>query len=228
MVHDNKLVKVEEPTYCVTVREKTLPDGSTKVRICLDSSQTINKAISIPRYQIPTTQEVLPKLSGKKVKTFSIFDALDGFTQVELDEESSYYTTMHTPCRYRWVWLPYGVSSAPEEFQCRIHEALDGLLGVYCIADDILVVGQGNTREAANEEHDQNVLALMVRSGERHQKLNVRKVQYKLQEISFMGSILDEEGIHPDPSIVAAITNMPTPGDKAAILRFCRMANYLS
>ena len=232
MVDDNKLVKVEEPTdWCsnMTVREKTLHDGSTKVRICLDPSQTINKAIAIPRYQIPTTQEVLPRLSGKKFKTFSIFDALDGFTQVELDEESSYYTTMHTPWgRYRWVRLPYGVSSAPEEFQRRIHEALDGLRGVHCIADDILVVGQGNTREAANEEHDQNVLALMVRSGERHLKLNARKIQYKLQKISFMGSILDEEGIRPDPSMVAAITNMPTPGDKAAILRFCGMANYLS
>ena len=40
-------------------------------------------------YQIPTTQLVLRKLSGKKFKTFSIFDAMDGFTQVELDEESS-------------------------------------------------------------------------------------------------------------------------------------------
>ena len=69
-------------------------------------------------YHIPRTQLVLPKLSGKKFKTFSIFDALDGFTQVELDEESSYYTTMYTP----WVQLPYGVSSAPAEFQCRIHE----------------------------------------------------------------------------------------------------------
>ena len=63
---------------------------------------------------------------------------------------------MHTP----WGRLPYGVSSALEEFQLRIHE-----IGVYCIADDILVVGQSNTREAANEEHDQNVLALMIRSG---------------------------------------------------------------
>ena len=152
MVDENKLVKVEEPTdWCsnMTVREKTLPDGSTKVRICLDPSQTINKAIAIPRYQIPTTQEVLPKLSGKKFKAFSIFDALDGFTPGELDEESSYYTTMHKPWgRYRWVRLPYGVSSAPEEFQRRIHEALDGLRGVHCIADDILGWARQHTRSS--------------------------------------------------------------------------------
>jgi hypothetical protein len=100
MVKEGKLAKVETPTdWCsnMLVKEKTRPDGSTKVRICLDPSQTINKAINIPHYQIPTTQEYQPKLSGKKYKTFSIFDALDGFTQVRLDDASSFYTTMHTP-----------------------------------------------------------------------------------------------------------------------------------
>ena len=210
-----KLTKVDEPTsWCsnTTVREKVLPDGNNKVRLCLDPSQTLNKAIVIPHYQIPTIQEILPRLSGKKYKTFSIFDALDGFTQVALTDESSLLTTMHTPwSRYRWLpnkaiviphyqiptiqeilprlsgkkyktfsifdaldgftqvaltdessllttiqtpsgrycWLrlPYGISSAPEEFQLRMHEALEGLQDVYYIADDILVVGQGETRK---------------------------------------------------------------------------------
>ena len=92
MVECGKLKKVDQPTnWCsnMTVREKVLPDGTTKVRLCLDPSQTLNKAIIIPRYQIPTVQEILPRLSGKKHKTFSIFDALDGFTQVVLTDESS-------------------------------------------------------------------------------------------------------------------------------------------
>ena len=51
---------------------------------------------------------------------------------------------MHTPWgRYFWLRLPYGISSALEEFQWRMHEALEGLEDVYSIADDILVVGQG-------------------------------------------------------------------------------------
>ena len=85
MVKLDKLVKVEEPTdWCsnMTVIEKIRPDGSTKIRICLDPSQTINRAIVVPHYQIPTTAELLPRLAGRKFKTFSIFDALDGFTQI--------------------------------------------------------------------------------------------------------------------------------------------------
>ena len=71
-------------------------------------------------------------------------DALDSFTQVLLNEDSSKCTTMQTPWgRYGWLRLPYGVSSAPEEFQKGIHEALDGLPGIANIADDVLVYGLG-------------------------------------------------------------------------------------
>ena len=133
MVECGKLKKVDQPTnWCsnMTVREKVLPDGTTKVRLCLDPSQTLKKAIIIPRYQIPTVQEILPRLSGKKHKMFSIFDALDGFTQFLLTEKSSLLTTMHTPWgRTCWLRLPYGISCAPEEFQLRMNEALEGLQG---------------------------------------------------------------------------------------------------
>ena len=38
-----------------------------------------------------------------------------------------------------------------------MHEALDDLQGVDCIADDILIIGQGDTREEADRNQDQNV-----------------------------------------------------------------------
>ncbi len=232
MVAEGKLTKVEIATdWCsnMTVREKQLPSGGTKVRLCLDPSQTVNKAITVAHYQIPTTNEILPRLAAKKFKTFSIFDALDGFTQVKLDEKSSYLTTMHTPWgRYRWCRLPYGVNCAPEEFQKRMHEALDGLPDTYCIADDILIVGLGDTREEADAAHDRNVLALMDRARTRCLKLNPAKIQYKLQKITFMGHILSEDGVAPDPKMTQAISNMPPPTDTLGVMRFCGMVNYLS
>ena len=195
----------------------------------LDPSQTLNKAIVIPHYQIPTIQEILPRLSGKKYKTFSIFDALDGFTQIALTDESLLRTTMHTPCgRYRWLHLPYGISSAPEEFQLRMHEALEGLQDVYCIADDILVVGQGETRDEANRQHDLDFFALMKRAQEWDLKCNPQKIQFKLPKITFMDHVISDQGMKPDPSKVKAINDMPAPVDKQGVMRFCGMVNYLN
>ena len=75
-------------------------------------------------------------------------DAKDGFWQVQLSEESSNLTCFNTPFgRYKWMVMPFGISSAPEEFQRRMHEALEGLPGVCVNADDILIYGKGDTIE---------------------------------------------------------------------------------
>ena len=43
----------------------------------------------------------------------------------------------------------FGISVAPEEFQRRIDENLEGLEGVKAIADDILIWGDGENIEEA-------------------------------------------------------------------------------
>ena len=69
---------------------------------------------------------------------------------------------MHTPLGcYCWTLLPFGISSAPEEFQRRIHDVLCGLEGVVNIADDTIVVGRGKTFSEATHDHDCTVTELM-------------------------------------------------------------------
>ena len=73
MVAAKKLERVEEPTdWCsnMTVVEWVKPDGSIKIRICLDPTQTVNKATRTPKYTVPTLEEILPRLSAKKHKCF--------------------------------------------------------------------------------------------------------------------------------------------------------------
>ena len=232
MVCAGKLAKVEEPTdWCsnMTVVERVKPDGTIKTRLCLDPSQTVNKAIVIPKFTVPTLEEILPALGAHKHKCFTIVDALDGFTQVPLCETSSLVTTMHTPWgRYRWLRLPYGISSAPEEFQMRMQEALDGLSGIGNIADDVLVYGLGDTPEEAEADHDRNLLALLTRAQDRHLKLNPTKIQFKLTQLKFMGHQVSEDGVAPDPAKVEAILQFPQPTTKQALQRFLGMANYLN
>ena len=71
----------------------------------------LNRAIKRPKYQMPTVDEVLPKLA--KAKVFTVLDAKDGFYQVKIDKESSLLTTFWTPFgRYRYLRMPQGISSA--------------------------------------------------------------------------------------------------------------------
>jgi transposase InsO family protein len=230
-VRDGILAKVTDPTpWCSNelIRERKPANGKPgKFRICIDPSQTINKAIKRPIYQMPTLTENLHKLTN--AKCFSIVDVLDGFLNVPLDHASSLATTMHTSFgRYRWLRLPFGVSSAPEEFQQRLSTALEGLRGIANIADDILLYGEGETYAAAEADHDANFLALMDRCKEKNIKLNPGKLQFKLKQVKFMGEIITDKGIQPDPEKVRAIIDMPRPVNKAGLLRFLGMLNYQS
>ena len=68
----------------------------------------------------------------------------------------------------------------------------------------------------------------MERCHERKIKLNATKLQFKVKELKFMGTIISDQGMKPDPDKVAAITRMPRPQNKAALLCFIGMVTYLS
>ncbi len=131
-----------------------------KIRLCIDP-QPLNCALKRCHYPLHVIDDVLPNLSGAKV--FTICDVKNGFWHLRLDDHSSRLTTFNTPFgRYRWRRLPFGISPAPELFQCRLDEAISGLHGVSTIADDILVYGSGETLLEAETDHDRNLVALLV------------------------------------------------------------------
>lgn len=45
--------------------------------------------------------------------------------------------------------MPFGISTAPEQFQQSLDQRLEGLTGVFTIADDILITGTCVTIEEA-------------------------------------------------------------------------------
>ena len=187
----------------------------------------LNRAIKRPKYQMPTVDEVLPKLA--KAKVFTVLDAKDGFYQVKLDKESSLVTTFWTPFgRYRYLRMPQGISSAPEEYQRRQNEALAGLNGVEVIADDILCYGSGETMEDALKDHDSNLLNLLDRARSMNFKLNKKKLRLRLDQVTYMGHSFTSEGLRPIPMKVEAIVSMPRPDDKRAVQRLLGCVNYLT
>ena len=124
--------------------------------------------------------------------------------------------------------MPFGISTAPEEFQRRQHEAVEGLPGVISVHDDILIYGKGDTKEDAIANHDKNVRALMQRCKERNVTLSKDKIQLKMSQVSFLGHLVTANGVQADPDKVCAITEMPKPIDVKGVQRLLGLVNYLS
>lgn len=148
---------------------------------------------------------------------------------MELDNESSYLTTFETPFgRFRWLRMPFGISPAPEYFQSYLKREIGDLAGVCMVADDILVYGEGKTDSDAIIDHDMKLKALLARCRERNIKLNKNKLEFKRNQMSYIGHLLTAEGVKPDPSKVEAIEKMTRPNDVAGVQRLLGLVNYLA
>ncbi|RXN08425.1 retrotransposon-like family member retr-1 [Labeo rohita] len=212
------IVKQTEPTDWVNSMVTVLKPE--KLRICIDP-QDLNKAIKREHYPLRTIEEIVAEMPNAKV--FLVLDANHGFWQVQLDEVSSKLCTFNTPFgRYPFLRLPFGIVSAPEVFQKCIAQRLEGLDGVVNIVDDILVWGEDM------EQHDKRLRKLLDRIRDINLKLNKTKCKIRMTEVSYVGHILTAEGLKPDNGKVRAIQNMPEPQDKAALMRFLGLLQYLS
>ena len=108
----------------------------------------------------------------------------------------------------------------------RLEEALEGLEGVKPIFDDILIFGVGETQAEALADHDAKLRALFERCPKKGIKLNKEKVKLRCTEVKFMGHVICQDGLKPDPDKVQGITEMPAPTSKEHLKRF-GIVNYL-
>ena len=84
-------------------------------------------------------------------------------------------------------------------------DILTGLKYVVCLIDDVLVCG------TTQEEHDQNLLAVLRRIQESGLTLNREKCEFSKSSIKFLGQVVDTKGIRADPGKIKTITSMPKP-----------------
>ena len=146
--------KVDQPSpWCAGM--VVVPKTTGAVRICLDL-KPLNESVLRETHPMPKVDETLALLTSAKI--FSKLDANSGFWQIPLAEESRLLTTFITPYgRFCFNKLPFGISSAPELFQKRMTKILEGLNGVVCLIDDVLIFGSTQT------EHDSRLMAVMER-----------------------------------------------------------------
>ena len=225
MVRDDIIEAVEKPTEWISSMV-VITKKDNKLRICLDPKD-LNHAIRRENYQLLTIEDIATRLHGAKV--FTVLDVRHGVWHVRLDERSSYLTTFNTPFgRYRYKRMPFGISSAPEVFQKKMHELIEGLHGIEVVADDFVVVGYGNTVDEANVDHDKRLHSFLQRCEERGVKLNVDKFKLRQEEVRFIGHVATSDGLGIDPTKVKAIVDMPNPTDVPGVQRLLGLAQYLA
>lgn len=186
---------------------------------CVDFTR-LNENVCRERHPLPAIEQTLAQLAGARV--FTKLDANSGFWQIPMSEKSSLLTTFITPFgRFCFNRLPFGISSAPKHFQRRISEILGDVEGTVCLMDDILVHGK------SQEEHDRRLITVLQRLQDAGLTLNERKCEFSQSQVKFLGQIIDQQGVRPDPDKVSAILNMKIPACAGDIRRLLGMTNQM-
>ena len=219
-MEDNGVIeRVTQPTEWCAPMVPVLKKNTGKARICVDLTK-LNQSVKREHYILPIPEEITAKLSGATV--FSSLDAASGFWQIPLHPDSCKLTTFITPFgRYCFKRLPFGITSAPEIFQRKMLETLEGLEGVEVFMDDILVYG------TSMEQHDARLERVLQRVESAGLKLNKEKCSLRQSQLRFLGHLIDQSGVRPDPDKVEAISKLPPPENVHDLKRVLGMVNYL-
>ena len=215
--HLKIIEKVNHSEWAAPVVPVLKPDGH--IRLCGDYKITINPVLDIDKYPLPTPEDLFAALAGGQ--KFSKLDLSHAYQQVLLEEGSRKYVTINThKGLYHYNRLPFGVASAPAVFQQLMEQILQGLQGVACYLDDVLITGRND------QDHLEQIEAVLKRLHDRGLRLKRSKCAFMQHSVEYLGYQVDAEGLHTTTGKVKATLDAPKPDDVKQLRSFLGLVNY--
>ena len=202
------------------VPKKVDASGEKKFRLVIDYRNLNQKTIS-DRYPMPEISNILDQLGGNKY--FTTLDLASGFHQVQMNQrdiEKTAFSVNHG--KYEFLRMPFGLRNAPSVFQRAMDDVLRKHIGKRCYVymDDVVVFGK------TLQEHLENLKIVLQTLLEANLKVQLDKSEFLHQSINFLGYIVTEEGIKPNPNKIEAIEKYPEPSNLKELRGFLGLMGY--
>ncbi|GJR47199.1 reverse transcriptase domain-containing protein [Tanacetum coccineum] len=217
-LQDKGFIRPSNSPWGVPVLFVKKKDGS--LRMCIDYRE-LNKLMVKNRYPLPRIDDLFDQLQGSRF--FSKIDLRSGYHQLRVHEDDIPKTAFRTRYgHFEFTVMPFGLTNAPAVFMDLMNRVCKPYLDKFVIVfiDDILIYSK--TKED-HEVHLGLVLELL-----RNEKLYAKfsKCEFWLQEVHFLGHVVNQNGIHVDPSKIEAVKNWKIPTTPSEIRSFLGLAGY--
>ncbi|KMQ89174.1 enzymatic polyprotein endonuclease reverse [Lasius niger] len=220
---NNDIIKPSESPYnspLWIVPKKADSKGNKRWRMVIDYRSLNEKTIG-DAYPLPNITEILDQLGSAKY--FSVFDLASGFHQIPMHESHAQKTAFSTPHgHYEFKRMPFGLKNAPATFQRLMDQVLCGLQGteLFVYLDDIVLYA------SSLQEHKNKFDKLAERLRKANLKLQPDKCEFLRKEVGYLGHIISDEGVKPDPAKIRAVKEFPKPHHAKNIKQFLGLAGY--
>ena len=191
------------------------------LRFCVDFRK-LNDVTVKDAHPLPWIDDTLEDLKGAKI--FSTLDLKSGYCQVPIKEDHKSKTAFRT-CfgqLYEFNRLPFGLCNAPATFSQLMDNILSRLSWEVCLyyLDDIIVFSKDW------EEHLHRLRMVFLRLREANSRLGHQKCTLARTSMTFLGHLVSEEGLWPDPRLLESIREIQPPSSVAQVRSFLGLVGY--
>jgi hypothetical protein len=173
------------------------------------------------KYPLPRIDDLFDKLRGACV--FSKIDHRSGYHHLKIRECDIPKTAfVSTYGLYEYTVMSFGLTNAPAYFIYLMNKVFMKYLDkvVLVFIDDILVYSRG---EGEHEEH----LPLALHKIQEHRLYaKLRKCEFWMKQVAFLGHVISTGGISMDPSKVQDVLSWNVPTSVSDIQSFLGLAGY--
>ncbi|GJS24763.1 putative reverse transcriptase domain-containing protein [Tanacetum coccineum] len=187
-------------------------DGS--FRMCIDYRE-LNKLTVKNRYPLPRIDDLFDQLQGSSV--YSKIDLRSGYHQLRIREEDIPIMAFRTRYgHYEFQVMPFGLTNAPAVFMDLMNRVCKLYLNKFVIVfiDDILIYFKNK------EEHEKHLKIILELLMNEQLYAKFSKYNFWLESVQFLGHVINNKGVHMDPTKVEAIRNWSAPTTPKEVKQF--------
>ncbi|GJZ22418.1 putative nucleotidyltransferase, ribonuclease H [Tanacetum coccineum] len=187
-------------------------------RMCIDYRE-LSKLTVKNLYPLPRIDDLLDQLQG--LCYFSKIDLRSGYHQLRVHEEDIPKTAFRTRYgHFEFTVMPFGLTNAPAVFMDLMNRVCKPYLDKFVIVfiDDILIYSK------SKEDHEVHLRLVLELLKKERLFAKFSKCEFWLQEVHFLGHVVNSNGIHVDPSKIEAVKNWKAPKTPSEIRSFLGLA----
>ena len=192
-----------------------------QLRMCVDYRQLNQRTIK-DAYALPRIDDILDSLLGNKF--FTVLDMKSGYHQIEIDDYHKERTafTVGPLGFYEYVRMPFGLANAPATYQRLMEDCFSGLNLDVCFIylDDVIIFSK------TYEEHLMILEKVFDRMRKEGLKLSPSKCQFFKRRVKYIGHMVSESGVEPDPDKVEKVKTWPKPRNPEEVRKFIGFVGY--
>ena len=161
------------------------------LRLCIDYRQ-LNKLTVKNKYPLPRIDDLFDQL--KCASIFSKIDLRSGYHRLKIKDVDVHKTTFRTRYgHFEFLVMPFGLKNAPAAFMDLMNRVFLPYVDQFVIVfiDDILVYSKDR------ENHDTHLRVVLETLRKEKLYAKLRKCEFWLNEVSFLGRIVSKEGMLP-------------------------------